>query len=178
MKATPTEYKGVSYRSKCEAQFALWLHCVHRGFDQHFIGAEERRHKITQNGCTGFEYEPKLPGEFQCDFLTWRCAFRKGFVFPQMLICLIEYKPARPSETYVRNWLRKAEACRQSIALSREIRGIFEFRIYYGSAYTQDGGIITLYSDGSSEDREANWCEQLRGHMLAYRFDLREELVS
>ena len=178
MKATPTEYKGVVYRSKSEAQFALWLHWVHQGFDQHILNADDRKHKMTQDGCTGFEYEPKLPGEFQCDFMTWRTAFRSGFVFPKLLFCFIEYKPTRPTETYIKNWLKKANTCRQSIALSREVSGVFEFRIYYGSAYSQDGGIITLLSDGSSQERKSNWCENIRGYMLGYRFDLPKELVS
>jgi hypothetical protein len=178
MKARPTEYKGVEYRSKSEAQFALWLHWVHQGYDQNIVGVDERKHRITQDGCTGFEYEPKLPGEFQCDFMTWRTAFKNGFVFPRLLFCFIEYKPTRPTETYIRDWLKKANNCCRSISLSRDTDGIFEFRIYYGSAYSQDGGIVVLHSDGSIEEQNTNWCEKLRGHMLAYRFDLQKEFAS
>ena len=178
MKANPTEYKGVRYRSKCEAQFALWLHWVHRSFDAHILLDEERKSRITQDGCTGFEYEPKLPCELQCDFMTWRTELCEGSVVPKLVMTFIEYKPSRPTQTYVENWAKKVRKCQAEMEAINHKPDRVQFFIYYGSAYESNCGILRI--EGSDDIREVDndWCAQIRGDMLAYRFDLQQKAGS
>lgn len=76
--AKPTEYKGVTFRSKSEAMLAYCL---------------------DKFGLS-YEYEPKI----ECDDLEWTPDFliserRSGS------ICLLEYKPSDPTATYIK-WIK------------------------------------------------------------------------
>lgn len=79
MDAKPTEYRGVRFKSKSEAQLAY----------------------MFDNSCFGIDfwiYEPekfKLSNGYIPDFLV----YIKGEIF------IVEYKPKEPTETYFWNWL-------------------------------------------------------------------------
>ena len=83
-KPTPTEYKGVRFRSKSEAVFARCLDLA--GWD--------------------WDYEPKNASGHRWDFLVDRKtepgSGRERFVF-------IEYKPSQPTIAYVRSLIEKTK---------------------------------------------------------------------
>jgi hypothetical protein len=90
LKARPTEYKGVVYRSKSEAMFARWLEL-----------------EVADRELAGFYYEPK---EFEVDgwvpdFVCWKVEKRDN----QLSIgrVFIEYKPAIPTSTYIKELAAK-----------------------------------------------------------------------
>lgn len=173
MKAIPTEYEGVRYRSKCEAQFAYWLHHINRAIDIYVCADGERKQRITQSGCTGFEYEPVLVNGFNCDFMVWRLQIKDRSVLPQSFITFIEYKPSRPTDTYISNWVEKVHHTLDSMESSGVDTSKMCFCIYYGSVYTESRGVVRVgMPERAISDSSHDWCGVLRDLMLSYRYDL------
>ena len=169
--ATPTEYRGVRYRSKCEAMFAmhLWLELEEESsIDQFRSRYDGERSTVVGGG--GFQYEPKtLVSGCSPDFLVWRVSQPASPRFPVLQVEYIEYKPSRPTETYIQRFLDGMNRLRD--LASEE----FFARIVYGSPYTQNresglGEII--YSRGLVEHVVDDWGANTYEEILAYRFDL------
>jgi hypothetical protein len=87
LKAIPTEYNGIRFRSKSEAIFARCLDLV--GFY--------------------WEYEPEVQPEkrYATDIRSWDFLIAGNGIGPNLIrhneIMLVEYKPSQPTETYVEN---------------------------------------------------------------------------
>ena len=148
LEATPTEYKGIRFRSKSEAIFA-------RALD------------LTPDLL--WEYEPVETES------GWKPDFRVDDYFGPdhtVLSSLVEYKPSRPTDTYMRN--KNAEA---------EKAGFCRPYFCFGSPWCKKwGGIFFTPWDEVSEH---TWSPNLAASFLRpfnyleeasnYRFDLKEE---
>ena len=114
MEARPTEYRGIVFRSKSEAQLAYMF-------------------EHSTLGVTDWIYEPekfKLPNGYCPDFL----------IYMKSLILLIEYKPTIPSETYVKTFYERLANYPNELGLLRGgtilygsvyTDGIYELDKYY-----------------------------------------------
>jgi hypothetical protein len=85
----PTEHRGIVYRSKCEAMFALWL-------------------ELRNSSDTIIDYEPDWAelGDYVPDFSVHSpipIYDRSGVSLFASQVEVIEYKPSRPTLTYVNN---------------------------------------------------------------------------
>jgi hypothetical protein len=165
MEATPTEYKGVEYRSKCEAMFARWLD---------ICTTEHLR-------VDGFWYEPKslsING-YTPDFLAWTVepSQQPMGILPNICNHVIEYKPSRPTSAYI----KKFENYARSVAKAMYSTGMedwvyqSQWSIYYGSVYTETRGVIGFHPigiTGKSWDIDVDWLEGLEDELRSTRFDL------
>lgn len=160
MQARPTEYKGVCYRSKSEAMFAMWLDIT---------GRHNAYHGCGRNGAHGFEYEPE---RFAVD--GWRPDFYRWYVKKTSQITLIheaiEYKPTRPSDAYIDELGVRFDKMSKQVDLTH--------MLYYGSIYDigNEGIIFFLCKDDEIEIRESKsrWLSPkwLVDDIVNYRFDL------
>lgn len=173
MKARPTEYKGIRFRSKSEAVFARYLDLL----------IETR---FFENTLASFEYEPETCVEgWHPDFLTWRVmrpmGSKYGFrrTIPDLFMTFIEYKPSRPTQTYIREW---AECAAKWSKLATEKQSPFKptFFIYYGSVYSSaDRGVVYVDSIGGTfNDNQDDWIVDFEDELKSYRFDLQQQAVT
>lgn len=183
MEATPTEYKGVEYRSKCEAMFAMHLELeLEEGASIRQWIARDRGKRIT-HGSGGFEYEPEtLVDNWNPDFLVWEAwpahgsADRFFHHVPTLEMRFIEYKPCMPTVSYKEKF-KKGFLRWQSIASKESPEHFYRTSasIYYGSPYTKNRsagvGKIDIMCGGHCDDRE-DWGVNTFEQILAYRFDL------
>lgn len=181
-KARPTEYKGIRFRSKSEAIFARYLDLLmaeHGSIDS-FRG---RDGKIL-SGRGGFEYEPRtLVDGWNPDFLLWEVSVPHGdephfcWNVPTLNTSFLEYKPSRPTTTYIEEWARGVgrwnEMARRE---SFEHYARTDFRIFYGSPFSScDRGVIHFEYDSHWDDAD-DWVEYFPD-LMNYRFDLKQEAV-
>lgn len=163
--SSPTEYRGVTYRSKCEAMFARYL--VLRSDDE------------PQPTCkaSGFEYEPdgfEVNG-WNLDFLAWRVGVSTNDVskckIPTIYYEWIEYKPSFPTKSYC----KKLAANFISLASKLEYYDGLVIRsgfcLYYGSVFTEDRGVLHFES-GCVLNDEHDWLEFYEDDVRSTRFDL------
>jgi hypothetical protein len=183
MKARPTEYKGVRFRSKSEAVFAryldLWLEA-----DQGVSPRPNRRSGIVSRGGGGFEYEPiTMVNGWHPDFMLWRTMLPSGdgsrfySNIPKTEIEFIEYKPSRPTKTYCEEWLQKVG---QWIDLSIENESEFHywtgFAIFFGSPFSSAERGVIRFEKTFFYDFPIDWVDEYPS-LMDYRFDLAMELV-
>jgi hypothetical protein len=155
MEARATEFQGITYRSKCEAMFALWL-----------------SKKNSQD--VRIEYEPDWCeiGDYVPDFAVIRPILDDGHRIPRFCtsVELIEYKPSRPTFTYVDEVFKKLH-CVANRELSNGISEIL-LTVYFGSIYTEDRGIFYFQSHGSFSSSCINWIGDYEKSIRDFRFDL------
>lgn len=155
--ATPTEYKGIVYRSKSEAMFARYLE-IYISWSSLLAG--------------GFSYEPK---EFNVDgwlpdFFIWEVHKEKNTVVPQTVFRLIEYKPSKPTRTYLNNFSRKAL---NTIHWANKEKGIsISAFCYWGSIYNTERSVLGVRKDGTSKDLQDDWLYCIEDEIKSTRFDL------
>lgn len=172
LRATPTEYKGVLYRSKCEAMFARYLDVWYPG-----------------NRKSYFSYEP-LTGidGFNPDFVFAWVAFSKYEVCPLLnkkktteqlapilLLNYIEYKPTRPTDTYIQGFVNNVSQWHDSI----DDENLFQrtdFFIYYGNPYSWKdikNGILYITIDYQVMEWGEWLTDDIVSDLMSYRFDLK-----
>jgi len=185
-KATPTEYKGVTYRSKCEAMFARYLELdgLEAASQSQFSSRMGGIH-VTHDGF-GFQYEPPTLIEgWNPDFLTWIvCTPRadgiaKGWFhhsIPSIRLEFIEYKPQRPSEAYCKRFSTNTQLWMQAFGESETARRT-SFSIHYGNAYKypeQQCSRIVFEDDYWVDWKDDyDWLANSFEDLLSYRFDLK-----
>ena len=186
MKAIPTEYKGVRFRSKSEAVFARYLD---RLLDELNLRntPDPESPRVVRHAGAGFEYEPKtlIPG-WCPDFLVWQCyppmAHDKYVLWnmPSLTFEFIEYKPSRPTDTYLDNWRKKySEWQRLAVQGAVNSAARTSANIYYGSPFSSASrGVINMDAyDCCDTDKDYDWVCHYHD-LLDYRFDLQTELVN
>jgi hypothetical protein len=152
-KATPTEYKGIVYRSKSEAMFARYLELEASELDGAFGMRYEPLTRDIQNNL-GIEWNP--------DFVTWRVVWSTSGV-PILYTRLIEYKPCKPTRTYLKT-------LQQNFAASElDVGNCF---LYYGSVYSKDRGKYVIFPEGWLEHGEQDWLRRFEKQVSETRFDL------
>lgn len=184
-KATPTEYKGIRYRSKCEAMFAKWLE----------LDTEERTRLSSHQGSFfedksfgcgqgGFLYEPEgfcIEG-WTPDFIRWNTmtTFVYEWFVPVNFCTIIEYKPSRPTDAYVEKFAKRC----QSLLLKMDNEGLSDFssrvncQLFYGSTYNNDRGIVYVHHVGVDFkffiewSKNFDWLANYEEAIKETRFDL------
>ncbi|MFN9583403.1 MAG: hypothetical protein ACK566_12170 [Bacteroidota bacterium] len=177
--ARPTEYKGVRYRSKCEAMFARYLDL-------------EREESVRCGfGPGGFEYEPSY-----LDVDGWKPDFLKWFVIDQVVVgnfcgpgiryVVIEYKPSRPTGTYIEEFVERVTKLRHRLLSSGCLFALeIEAAIYFGSVFNTDRDCFHWIPDGphrdlcgddlTDPDRDKfDWLINFEDDVKETRFDLAE----
>lgn len=171
LEAVPTEYKGVVYRSKCEAMFARWI-------ELEMIGVRNYDH---------FEYEPKylevegwVPDFCVLQFLKKHLSFSDDYpdFFPRVDFQLIEYKPSKPTKSYLKQFGHRCETLMESLVLQHgsSMRYRLDFSLYYGSLWTEKSDVITVVQ--MTEDKwffneeEFDWLALHADAIRKTRFDL------
>lgn len=159
MEARPTEYKGVVYRSKCEAMFA-------RALD------------LKKDFCDSFTYEPEWGGG-KTDFATMKVTgrFRDGYPLVCVELRCIQYKPARPTFTYAnefRNEWTEAryKEVRQSVTENSIVPILLIYpEIVWGSVYDADRGRVWI-DKNVCRFEPMDWLGTVELEVRTYRYDL------
>lgn len=166
---TPTEYRGIRFRSKCEAMFALNLYLLRSYYCR-------QDHLEMDWFESVWVYEPKLEwlGGFSCDFQLTCVELRNEETW--IIHRLIEYKPSRPTETFCRNYFRKFYKHAASLGaplLEALPNTVLRPLIFYGSAYNKERGVIEFdeFDENVVTFREFDWIHD-ESELLRYRFDL------
>lgn len=185
MKARPTEYKGIRFRSKSEAVFARYLDLT---LDE--LAETGTAANVASGSRGGFRYEPKTHIDgWNPDFLMWQVdlpheRFEGGNFFssiPRLNETYIEYKPSRPTDTYVNEWfdyVSKWKDVARNNSPERWWRS--DFRIYYGSVFSSaDRGVLQTNPVGEIfDDKQNDWVAGLEDELKSYRFDLQQQAVT
>lgn len=148
LKARPTEYRGIVYKSKCEAMFARYLELsvpdTLRTYARY--NREPNYQSVTPNHC-GYVYEPAgfEVGDWVPDFVAfWSLMPNTNFQLPSMIYEVIEYKPSKPTETYLDEFSARVLAVQ---ALLRQMIGKAEvmakYYLYWGSVFSESSGIVS-----------------------------------
>jgi hypothetical protein len=153
--ASPTEYRGTVYRSKCEAMFARWL-------------------DLRNSDDAVVMYEPDWAeiGDYVPDFAVIR-PVADGERIPRFLTCveLIEYKPSRPTLSYVKKTMQKLQKIAERELPKSEVDEI-QICVYFGSVYTEDRGVFHVSGTGGFTHNSINWLSVHEKAVRDFRFDL------
>lgn len=169
LKARPTEYRGVVYRSKSEALLA-------------------RRMEISDL-INGFVYEPDFPSElWRPDFMYWKISpplttasdelMGKSLIErlyrtqPTTDVVYAEYKPKRPTKTYINQWCHAICEFNELIdGVINDIVRSYHFYIYIGGFYSKPESLY--WDNGEVVEGEHDWLtEDQKQICLETRFDL------
>ena len=167
LKAVPTEYRGIRFRSKCEAQFALWLDTVRKM-------QKDRASPSMMRIWEGvWRYEPKLDymEGFSCDFELSCVEEDRGVLCHKSHF--IEYKPIRPTKTYSDAFFQKGINSIQRVydkTPSGDLYRSFSLAIMFGSVYCEPSERGSIHADGSVLDTD--WLGRLAYGIGSHRFDL------
>jgi len=185
--ARPTEYKGILYRSKSEAMFARYLE-LQNEYDVAWFSRVQRCWNLAQSG---FIYEPELlkVGRWTPDFVRWSTMAdtHNHFWLPELSYEVIEYKPSRPTDTYIAEFVERINKLGEKL---QELDGAtFASRmtggLYYGNIWAKERKVIRVVL-GPSEDEDGNlsscwyandydqndWLQPFEDQVKAVRFDL------
>lgn len=153
LKARPTEYEGVVFRSKSEAMFARLLDMM--------------------NSDWAYEPDYMAVDGWLPDFVI--PAVEEHF---HVILLVVEYKPSNPTETYINEFAGRISRLSRIWEFSMcEIRGVVCWINWFGMN-TNSGAYII--EDGGCAIREADQWEPLfmkgayayRDEIRNYRFDL------
>ncbi len=193
--ATPTEYRGVRYRSKCEAMFARYLDISPSCSCFEYEPAVYEIDGIAPDFVSNYVYHP-IAQEPRCDrcgkvhsmqFVQFECEecgesctkFRRMDFTVSTTI--IEYKPSRPTRAYIDNCFGQFFKIHHSLRFSiGDDAYNFDYAIYFGSAYSNVDSIgrVFMSSFGGSELSHhvvmSDWIGDFRQDLLRYRFDLEQ----
>ena len=156
--ARPTEYKGTVYRSKCEAMFARWLELT----------------CLNEGDPSGLIYEPeslRTSDGWVPDFLVWSVAnIECGH--PQLCKTVYEYKPSKPTKTYMDDFRRRTAEIDNLFS-----RSSFTHFLFFGSVYNKDrgycfGGEIV---PGFDQITQCDWIDPYEDAIRNTRFDLAQD---
>jgi hydroxymethylpyrimidine pyrophosphatase-like HAD family hydrolase len=144
IKAIPTTYKGISFRSKTEARFAVALDRMTGVYDWH--------------------YEQERIGDWLVDFTVW--------IEERLDVCLhIEIKPSEPTKEYIR-WIAsqtKGMTKAEGVAHVPLLLVIDPHKIYYiGDPLNDQETILCRFLACVFLDRYS----AVHDLSLNYRFDL------
>jgi len=152
LQAKPTVFKHVLFRSKSEAVFAVSIEKVPNGM---------------------WLYEPDLPGfEFLVDFVL--VSADPDANRSEAFATILEYKPGKPSKSFVEKCERSLKAFLESESWVRKICGAFN--VVYGSPFGSDTTLhsIEINPSGNSKanDKFAKYIQPMFSDSVGHRFDL------
>jgi len=174
LEATPTEWRGVRYRSKCEAMFAVWL------YNDELACNRELQNTGSQSQV-GFDiqYEPQplSIGRWCPDFFVKR-AYCEPLQTEVRLIAhcsyhVIEYKPSQPTQTYAETFQSRCGELHKKFFSGQDIC----YSLYYGSPYEVNRSARFYWcwcSVPLGWRTEHNWLKpDFAQAVLNHRFDLK-----
>lgn len=180
----PTEYRGIQYRSKCEAMFARYLDLDHQEQKEIWNFQQKRSsfRKIPEI-CLGFYYEPAgvSVNKWVPDFVTFEVTQHETRTsgMPEIVYSVIEYKPSKPTTTYIAEWCIR---CRSLFTEwhAKELHQLWSrttWQLFYGSVYTNDRSVIdtSVLNDWTPEDQRHDWLINYEDAIRETRFDLESE---
>lgn len=185
-----TEYKGIVYRSKCEAMFARYLEIECELYDEDVDTWARRQGRPVANLKSGFIYEPDLSvAKYVPDFLVFRKEYRNPLMLPYFKYQLIEYKPSQPTKTCSEaigkkcgEWLSWVNDMYVAEVGEGFVSNAFSVMLYYGSVWTpedQRGAINYSYDFDwkliEISDDQWNWMHvgiDLEPEIRSTRYDL------
>lgn len=151
-----TEFRGITYRSKSEAMFALWLEFKYpTAVVEYEPDWAELDDYVPDFVCS--LPIPAYPTQRMCVFETW--------------VAIIEYKPSRPTFTYLDDVSKKIRSiAKREGNIATKISAF----VYWGSVYTEGRGVFTISCDGSAyeTDTPMNWLGIHEKTIRDFRFDL------
>jgi len=175
--AVPTEYKGIVYRSKCEAMFARFLE----------LDIYERQFFCSSEGplfpgntfnyqSGGFVYEPKGLDEdrWAPDFLRWCIHLYPNADVPLLIYDIIEYKPSKPTQTYIKRFAKRCLLIRDRMLRN----GTHDFQVnlllYWGSVFNENTGVVSVNGDTGdfTIQEDYDWLADYEEDIKETRFDL------
>lgn len=158
--ARATEYRGIRYRSKCEAMFAMWL-------------------GLRCGDAAVVEYEPDFAelGDYTVDFVVSKpheSSPNGRIVTFGTWIEFIEYKPSRPTFTYLAEVSKNIREIitRECLGHSVKVGGF----VYFGSVFNNDRGIYAIQKHDGFDICSCNWIGEHERRIREYRFDLESEV--
>ncbi len=172
-----TEYKGIVFRSKSEAMFARYLELeAEEDADLCGPGGPFGSRNCISSMLSGFQYEPEYLAVdgWVPDFVRWRIVGpRDANCLPKLAFDVIEYKPSRPTETYVKAFMSRCDE------LGRRYGPYLHlcFVIYYGSIWTTERVLLHVYESKAgwvASQVEEDWLVNFEDAVKATRFDLLE----
>lgn len=160
--AVPTEYRGVRYRSKCEAMFARWLE-LSQG-----VGVDDEANLPGGYAeVRGFIYEPEwleVDG-WKPDFLCWHIHGGRDYSL-HFSRDLIEYKPKKPTDAYLDAFKTKAKLLQQTGKVTTS-------RLFFGSVFSKQRGCFYYFpSTDSFTVSQFDWIGDYEQDLKSYRYDL------
>ncbi len=192
-KARPTEYRGVRYRSKSEAMFARYLDLlIERNYTRTTVSSSPWNHPSATGLSGGFIYEPRWQSDdgWTPDFIKWDVGIGRVpdggatpyFEIPILQYDLIEYKPNRPTDTYVEEFARRCHDCIEKLYPGPDEYFTYRctYSIYFGSVYTDERGrfdLIPLIGSGDIPNAvriDEDWLADFEEEVRDTRFDLKE----
>lgn len=177
-KARPTEYRGIVYRSKSEAMFARYLELcrierseTYRSMLRGQVNAPEQN--------SGFIYEPQGfdVEDWRPDFLVWNVITPGPKLhLPVATYDFIEYKPAKPTDTYAREFSNRCRCIDAKLASLGRINLLANYYLYWGSPFREPCGAFDInkntWQANAFDPESADWLSPYRDEILATRFDL------
>lgn len=177
--ASPTEYRGVRFRSKSEAMFALWLDLE----SSVNVAYKDEQRRLSEGficvneGMEFWKYEPvlKFAPYFNVDFLSCTLSTGRAAYAPFLNYQFIEYKPSKPTKTYCEkfflNYEETKEEC-ERIGL-HEVSRRSSARIFYGSIFNTIRGVVgDDENTGFVDIKDFDWLYGYEDEIRSYRFDL------
>lgn len=136
--------------------------------------------KVFGNYSGGFVYEPDgfTVDGWTPDFLTWTTFVRNphpvfnGMKAPMTDWQLYEYKPSKPTDTYIATFKKRASLLRELIesVFGCDVARCCSIQLYYGSIYTNCRGTV-CYLEGANDDYD--WLSEHEESIRETRFDLK-----
>lgn len=156
--ARPTEYRGIQYRSKCEAMFARWLEL--KNSDDVIVIYEPDWAEIEDYVPDFAVIRPLPDGERVPLFGT--------------SVELIEYKPTRPTLTYVKETTKKLYEISRRELKENDVAEVM-LTIYFGSVFSVDRGVFYFNPPSGFIYCNRNWLSGHEKSIRNFRFDLEAE---
>lgn len=172
----PTEYRGILFDSKSEAQFARFLELRHEDTASSFsCDGEQFIANTFGNMLGGFTYHPELfrQGDYVPDFLRWHVACGEtGMV--AINYELIECKPSEPTKVYIKEFFGRSDFFFEKAKLLYGERGAdrLTVSIYFGNSWNESRGrYMKSISNRITEDRW-DWLQPFEERVCSFRYDL------
>lgn len=172
--ARPTEYMGIRFRSKSEAMFARYLE-LHLEENKSNCASYSALYGVIGEGSGGFAYEPKSfsIGGWCFDFLLWKTDWDEDLGVPRLLMQFIEYKPSKPTDTYVQEF---EDRCLKLFPKWETFMDNWSASIYYGSVFNVNRGRgdcqPVAHDKWSLVWNDVDWLMNFEDKVKSTRFDL------
>lgn len=175
--AAQTEYKGIVYRSKCEAMFARFLELDI--YDRQYLRSNEGPFfsgNTFNYQSGGFVYEPNgldVDG-WTPDFLQWCIELYPNADVPYLIYTIIEYKPSKPTQTYIKRFAKRCLLVRDRMLRNGIRDSQINLRLYFGSVFNESRSLVSVNGETGDVtiEEDYDWLANYEEDIKETRFDL------